>query len=284
MNWPLRLGDLLEHRLEALLELAAELRAGDERAQVERDEALVLEPFGHVAVHDALRESFDDRRLADAGLADEHRIVLRAPRQHLNDAANLLVAADHRIELALARRVGEVARVALQRLVLILRRLVGDAMRAAHRLERLEQRLVRRAGGVEQRRASRCPSCRPARAAGARSRRTRRRAVFASLLGFVEDLVELARQRRLRVALLGILVDPAGDLLAQRGDARAELLEDGNDDALVLLEQRGEQVEVVDDRIAVRRASVDRFVQRLAGLHGELFGIDHAESGSNVGA
>ena len=109
------------------------------------DEALVLEAFGHVAVDDALREAFDDRRLADARLADEHGIVLRAAREHLDDAADLLVAADDRIELALARGVGEVARVALERLVLILGILVGDAVRAAHRLERLEQRVVRRA-------------------------------------------------------------------------------------------------------------------------------------------
>ena len=177
---PSRVGDLLEHRLEALLELAAELRAGDQRAEVERDEPLVLETFGDVAVHDALRESFDDRRLADAGLADEHRIVLRAAREHLNDAADLLVAADDGIELAFARGVGEVARVALERLVLVLGRLVGDAVRAANRLERAEQRLVRCADASEQRARSRCPSCRRARAAGARSRRIRRPSVFAS--------------------------------------------------------------------------------------------------------
>ena len=132
-NCPSAVGDLLQHRLEPLLELAAELRAGDERAEVERDEPLVAQALGHVAVHDALREPFGDRRLADAGLADEHGIVLRAAREHLHHAADLLVAADDRIELALARRLGEVARVALQRLVLVLRRLVGDAMRAAHR-------------------------------------------------------------------------------------------------------------------------------------------------------
>ena len=71
--------DLLEHGLQALLELAAVLGAGDERAQVERDDALVLEPLGHVAAHDALGEALDDGRLADAGLADQHRVVLGAP-------------------------------------------------------------------------------------------------------------------------------------------------------------------------------------------------------------
>ena len=96
----LRVGDLLEHRLQPLLELAAILRAGDQRAHVEGDDPLVLQALGHVAADDAAGQAFDDRGLADAGLADEHRIVLRAARQHLDDAADLLVAADHRIELA----------------------------------------------------------------------------------------------------------------------------------------------------------------------------------------
>ena len=114
----LGLGDLLEDGLEALLELAAELGAGDQRAQVERDEPLVLEPFGHVAVDDAPGQPLDDGGLADAGLADEDRVVLGAAREHLDDAADLLVAADDRVELAGPRRLGEVAGVLLERLVL----------------------------------------------------------------------------------------------------------------------------------------------------------------------
>ncbi len=93
-------GDLLQDGLEPLLELAAVLRAGDHRAEVERDDALVAQRLRHVTGHDALREALDDRGLADAGLADQHRVVLGAPRQHLHDAADLVVAADHRVELA----------------------------------------------------------------------------------------------------------------------------------------------------------------------------------------
>ena len=98
--------------------------------------SLVPERLGHVAVHDPLGQPLDDRGLADAGLADEHRIVLGAPGEHLHHPADLLVAADDRIELSLARLVGEVAGVALERLVLLLGRLVGDAVRAAHLLQR----------------------------------------------------------------------------------------------------------------------------------------------------
>ena len=72
-------GDLLEHGLEPLLELAAVLRAGHHARQVERDEPLVLQALGHVALDDAPGQALDDGGLADAGLADEHRVVLGAP-------------------------------------------------------------------------------------------------------------------------------------------------------------------------------------------------------------
>ena len=96
--------EVVQDAFQALLELAAKLCAGDQGAHVEREDALVLEPLGHLAVDDALGEALDDRGLADAGLADQDRIVLGAPLQHLHRAANLVVAADHRVELALASR------------------------------------------------------------------------------------------------------------------------------------------------------------------------------------
>ena len=70
--------DLLEDGLEALLELAAVLRAGQQRADVERDDAAVAQRLGDVAGDDALGEALDDRGLADAGLADQDGVVLRA--------------------------------------------------------------------------------------------------------------------------------------------------------------------------------------------------------------
>ncbi len=122
------IGDFLQHRLEALFELAAILGAGHQRAHVERHDLLVLEPLGHVLADDALGQAFDDRGLADARLADEHRVVLGAPRQHLDDAADLLVAADDRVELALAREIGEIAAVAGEGLVGGLGVLAGHAL------------------------------------------------------------------------------------------------------------------------------------------------------------
>src|ERR1700733_13432176 len=53
------------------------------------------------AIDDAQRQPFSDGGLAHARLADQHRIVLGAAGQDLDGAADFLVAADHRVELAL---------------------------------------------------------------------------------------------------------------------------------------------------------------------------------------
>ena len=101
---------------------------------------LFLRPSGTSPRTMRLRQALDNGRLADAGLADQHGIVLRAARQHLDDAADFLVAADHRIELVPARQLGQIAAVALERLVLALRVLIGHALRAAYGGQRLEDR------------------------------------------------------------------------------------------------------------------------------------------------
>ena len=90
--------------------------------EVEREQLLVLQALRHVAIDDAQRQALDDRGLADAGLADQHGIVLGAAGQHLDGAADFLVAADHRIELAVARGLGQVAGIFLQRVIGVLRR------------------------------------------------------------------------------------------------------------------------------------------------------------------
>ena len=102
-------GQLLHDRLEALFELTAVLRAGHDERDVEREDALVGEEVRHVAVDDLLRQPFDDRGLADAGLADEDGVVLGAAAEDLLHALELVAAADQRIEQVLHRRVGEVA-------------------------------------------------------------------------------------------------------------------------------------------------------------------------------
>ena len=106
--------DFLEDGLEPLLELAAVLGTGHHGAQVQGNHPLVTEPLGHVPAHDALRQPLNDRRLADAGLTDQHRVVLGAPAEDLDDAPDLLVPSDHRVEQPAACGIGQVAAVLLE--------------------------------------------------------------------------------------------------------------------------------------------------------------------------
>ena len=141
----LRVFDFLEDGFEAVFELAAILRAGEHRSEIERDYALVLQDFRHVAGDDALGEAFDDGRFADAGLADEHGIIFRAAREDLDHAADFFIASDDGIELAAAGLLGEVASVFLQRLELGFGILVGNFLRAADDGERFQDCVVGRA-------------------------------------------------------------------------------------------------------------------------------------------
>ena len=92
---------------------------------------MLLQNFGNVAGNDALGQAFDDGGFADAGFADQYGIILRAAREHLHDAANFFVAADDRIELAAAGLLGEVARIAFERLIFGLGILVSHFLRSA---------------------------------------------------------------------------------------------------------------------------------------------------------
>ncbi len=91
--------ELVQYRFEALFEIAAIFGAGQERAHVQREDRAVGEDFGHLLLDDQLRQPLGDGRLADAGLADEQRIVLAPAAQDLNGALDLRTAADQGIDV-----------------------------------------------------------------------------------------------------------------------------------------------------------------------------------------
>ena len=142
---------LLEHGLEPVLELAAVLGAGHQGAQIQGDDLFAFQGGRDVAVDDALGQPLDDGGLADAGFADEHRVVFGPAGQHLDDPADLFIAADDRVQLALAGDIGEVAGVFFQGLVFFLGIGIGDPLVAAYRGQGLEKAV---AGYAQARRAS----------------------------------------------------------------------------------------------------------------------------------
>ena len=116
---PLGVGDFLEDPLQAFLELPPVGGPCDQPADVERDHAAVTQGLRHVAADDPLGEPLDDRGLAHARLPDQHRVVLGAPAEDLDHAADLVVATDDGVELALLGHLGQIASEALQRSLLL---------------------------------------------------------------------------------------------------------------------------------------------------------------------
>ena len=93
---------------EPIFEFALDARAGLQQRQIERAQRDVLQQRRHVAVGDAQREAFHHGGLADARLAGQDRVVLAAARQDVDHLADLEIAAQHRIDLALLGVLGEV--------------------------------------------------------------------------------------------------------------------------------------------------------------------------------
>ena len=260
---------LAEDRLEPVFEFTAILRAGDERAQVERHHAAAAQVFRHVRLHDPQRQALGDRRLADARFADEHGIVFRAPREHLDHAADLGIAADHRIELALARPLHEVDAVFLEGLKLLLGILVGHPRAAADRLQPRHQLLLTDGRQLQHVLRLRRHLHKRQEEMVSRDKLVLHRVGLDR--GRLEDLDELLIGLRLRAAAH----------LRQVGKLRlhdplevaaidADLLEERPHDPLPLRDERVEQVHRGHLRIAAAARELHRPLHRLLGLDREL--------------
>ena len=142
-DFPLRLLHFFDGRLQPFLELAAEAGAGDHGTQIQTHQALARKDFGDVVRDDLLGQAFDDGRLAHARIADEHRIVLGSPAEHLNDAQNLRIATNYRVELALARHRSQVTGIALQRAIAAFRARAAGLLATAALFHRLKDHLAR---------------------------------------------------------------------------------------------------------------------------------------------
>ena len=253
----------VEHRLQPLLEFAAIFRAGDQRAHVERQQLLVAQRFRDVAVDDAQREALHDRGLADAGLADQHRIVLGPARKHLHRAADFLVATDHRVELARPGGLGEVAGVFLQRVIGVFgARRIGRAA-LAQIVDRRVQRLRRHA----------CVGENPARLGALLHRQRDEQALdgdegIAGLLRDLLGIVEQARRRRREIELpcartlhFRQFAEREFDLRQRVSRAPARLVDQARGETLLVVEQH------LQDMLGRKLLMPLAHSQRLRALH-----------------
>jgi hypothetical protein len=109
--------ELGQHCFEPLLEIAAIAGAGQERSHIEGEDRRVEQDFRHFTLDDAAGEAFGDRGLADPGVADIERVVLRAAAQDLDRPLDLGLAPDQRIDLAALGLLVEVDAIGVERVM-----------------------------------------------------------------------------------------------------------------------------------------------------------------------
>ncbi len=262
-----RLTSLVHDSLQALFELAAELGARDQGAHVEGHHPLVTQVLRHVTHGDLLGQALDDGGLADTGLADDHGVVLGAPVQDLHDAPDLVLAADHRVQLALGSEVGQVDRVLLQGAVVALGARALDAGGAAHLLERLVDALLVDAGLAQD-----------ARGLAVALVRDRDQDVLDADVLVLEALglgvrrLQHAHDARRDVDLHALArglrraAEHAGDAVADLVRGHAELVEDAPGQAVLVGQQGQEYVLDVPLRVTLLAHVLLRFGQHLLRL------------------
>src|SRR5471032_1428880 len=232
---------------------------------------LIGEPgVGKTAIVEGLAQRIDDGGLADTRLADQHRIVFGAPLQHLDGAADLVVAADHRIELALARPFGQVQRVFFQRLALAFRFLRIDLGAAAHGVDGRLQRLARQA--VFARQLAGVGLVLAQRQQHHLARHELVGALLRLLVGQVQHRDELAADLHVAAGAghFRQALDRRGERLAQATDVDAGTLQQRARAGVVLVQQGGQQVYWFDVLVVVAHGQALRVGQGFLEFGGEF--------------
>uniref|UniRef100_K3WWV2 Uncharacterized protein n=1 Tax=Globisporangium ultimum (strain ATCC 200006 / CBS 805.95 / DAOM BR144) TaxID=431595 RepID=K3WWV2_GLOUD len=120
----------LQHSLQALFKFAAVLGTGDQGSHIKTDD-LTIERFRDISDHDSLGQSLNNRRFANTRLTDENWVVLGSSRQNADDATDLFITSNHRVDLASCREFNEVLSVFVERIVHLFRIAAGHGATAA---------------------------------------------------------------------------------------------------------------------------------------------------------
>ncbi len=269
---PLGGGDLLQDSLQPLLELAAVLRPGDKGADIEADDPFVTEVLRHVPIHDPLCQSLDDCRLAHARFPDQDGVVLRPAGEDLHDPPDLFVPADHGVEGTAPGQLVKIACVTLERLVLLLRIGIGDALISADLHEYFEDRILRDVIRSEDLRERSCLFI------GHRDKDMFRADILIRETSrFAQGGVKDTVQSRGHVGLaagcaldLRQFLQSFTDLAFDPPGIGPEFSEDIGDNAILLFQKRDEEMLHIERLVAVLAGQTLRLLKRLLDLQCEF--------------
>ena len=115
----------VDQAFHTAFELTAELRARNDAGHIQQTDLFVQQFYRNLAACDAQGKPLRDRGFADAGLAEEHRIVFGTAVQDLHDALDFGVAADDVVDLTMAGGTGQACAEAGQVRILLFAALFG---------------------------------------------------------------------------------------------------------------------------------------------------------------
>ncbi len=113
--------DFFHDLLQTLFEITAIAGSGQQKAHIERENGCSGQDGRYFAAGDFKRQTFGNCRFADTRLAHQQRIVLLAAAEHLDRALDLGLAANQRIDFALARLFVKIDAIGVERLALLFR-------------------------------------------------------------------------------------------------------------------------------------------------------------------
>src|ERR1700683_5447234 len=98
-NDVVRVVDKLPHYgFQTFFELSAVFGARNDQGKIQRQDSLVTQEARNVARDYPLRQSLDNRGFAYTRLADQHRVVLGAPAQDLDQSFDFGFSSDQGVE------------------------------------------------------------------------------------------------------------------------------------------------------------------------------------------
>ena len=133
----------LQNSFQTFLKLASVLGSRNKRAHVQRENLLILQAFRHITGNDPLSKALYCGGFANAGLADQNRIILSLTGQDPDNIADLRVTSDHRIQLLVPGFLHQILAVFVQSIISSFRIIADNPLVAPHCGQRLKKTFPR---------------------------------------------------------------------------------------------------------------------------------------------
>ena len=123
---------LVQNRFQTLFEFATVLCAGDQGAQIQREDLPVFQVGRDIATHNSQCQTLCNGSFTDTRLTDQNRIVLGLSGEDSNDISYLIISADDRIQFSGTGTLHQILSVFRQDIIGFFRILCGNTLVATH--------------------------------------------------------------------------------------------------------------------------------------------------------